>query len=73
MACWALLGLALPFIVGTWGAACLYRGFLGLCDNIPATRRQSRQCLLRRLILAWCACQTFVTPLVIFTLWRQLG
>jgi hypothetical protein len=73
IAVWAMLGLALPFIAGTWGAMCLYQGFVHLCDNIPSSRRESRQCLLRRLILAWCTCQTLVTPLVIYTLWRHLG
>jgi len=66
---WVLLGLALPFLAGVWGAVCLYEGFIGFADTIPAACRQSRQCFLRRLIVAWCGCYTLVTPLMIYTLW----
>jgi hypothetical protein len=67
------LGLLLPFIAGLWGALSLYRGFIGLADTIPAEFRRDRACLLRRLILAWSGCYTFVTPLVIYTLWQHLS
>jgi|SRR6185295_3272100 len=70
---WILLGLALPFLSGTWGAACLYRGFVCLEDTIPVLRRESRGCLLRRLVLAWSGCYTCVTPLMIYTLWNSLA
>jgi hypothetical protein len=70
---WVLLGLALPFIAGIWGAVCLYRGFVCLDDTIPSTRREARSCLLRRLILAWSGCYTCVTPLMIYTLWNSLA
>ncbi len=68
-----VLGLALPFVAGIWGAVCLYRGFVGLADTMTCQRRQSRTCFLRRLLLAWCGCYTLVTPLMIFTLWDGLS
>lgn len=68
-----LIALALPFLAGIWGAISLYRGFLGLADTIPAHYRGGRHCLLRRLILAWSGVYTFVTPLVIYSLWQHLS
>lgn len=73
LAIWVLLGLALPFFAGLWGVANLYRGFVCLADTIPQPRRHSRECFLRRLILAWCACGTAVTPLMVYTLWNSLS
>ena len=70
---WVILGLTLPFLAGLWGAVCLYQGFVCLADTIPAQHRSRRECFLRRLILAWCGCYTFVTPLMIYTLWNHLG
>ncbi|HEX3870343.1 MAG TPA: hypothetical protein VHV77_07905 [Pirellulales bacterium] len=70
---YAILGLALPFIAGTWGAFCQYRGFMEMCDTIPERRRTRRTCMLRRLIIAWSGCYTFVTPLVIYSLWEHLA
>jgi hypothetical protein len=70
---WVVVGLSLPFVAGLWGAVCLYRGFVCLEDTIPALRRESRGCLLRRLILAWSGCYTCVTPLMIYTLWNSLA
>jgi hypothetical protein len=68
-----LLALALPFLAGIWGAISLYRGFVDLADTIPAEYRGARQCLLRRLIFAWSGVYTFVTPLVIYSLWQHLS
>lgn len=68
-----LLALALPFLAGIWGAISLYRGFVALADTIPAEFRGNRRCLLRRLILAWSGVYTFVTPLVIYSLWLHLS
>lgn len=68
-----VVGLALPFIAGLWGARSLYRGFTSLADTIPQPCRYDRTCLLRRLILAGSGCYTFVTPLVIYTLWQHLS
>ena len=70
---WVLLGLALPFLAGVWGAGCLYEGFVGFSDTIPASCRKNRECFLRRLILTWCGCYTFVTPLMIYTLWNHFS
>ena len=67
------IGLALPFIAGFAGAANLYEGFVGLADTMTGPRCASRQCFLRRLILAWVGCATFVTPVVIYSLWHFLS
>lgn len=64
------LGLLLPFVAGIWGVKTLYDGFLALRDTICGERRESRACLLRRLLLAWCACYTAVTPLMVYVLWN---
>jgi len=66
---WTVFGLALPFLAGLWGAINLYQGFVSLADTMPAACRTDRECFLRRLICAWCGCFTFVTPVVIFSLW----
>lgn len=66
-------GLVLPFVAGIWGVKTLYEGFLSLRDTICAERRESRACLLRRLLLAWCACYTAVTPLMVYVLWNYLS
>lgn len=70
---YALLILALPFLAGIWGAACLYRGFVALADTMSERDRCRRGCLLRRLVLAWSGCYTFVTPLVIYSLWQHVA
>ena len=67
------LGLALPFIAGLWGVRSLYVGFVGLADTLPPERRCQRECFLRRLVLAWSACYTVVTPVVIYSLWNYLS
>lgn len=69
LAC-VLFGLMLPFVAGVWGVKTLYEGFLTLRDTICTERRESRTCLLRRLLLAWCACYTAVTPLMVYVLWN---
>ena len=67
------LGLALPFIAGMWGARSLYLGFVALADTIACDPRGERVCFLRRLLLAWCGCYTFVTPVMIYALWNYLA
>lgn len=67
------IGLALPFIAGLRGARSLFLGFVGLADTIPADCRRDRACLLRRLILAESGLYTFVTPLVIYSIWQHLS
>jgi hypothetical protein len=64
------LGLALPFVAGVWGAWSIYRGFLTMADTLPACRRERRTCFLRRLTVAWAACYSVVTPVMIWTLWN---
>jgi hypothetical protein len=68
-----VFGLLLPFLAGLWGVKTLYDGFLELRDTICVERRESRACLLRRLLLAWCACYTAVTPLMVYVLWNFLA
>ncbi len=70
---YALLGLSLPFLAGTWGAVSLYRSFTGMAETIPLCGRTRRACMLRRLIVAWSGCYTFVTPLVIYSLWDHIA
>jgi hypothetical protein len=69
----AVIALLLPFIAGLFGVVALYEGFMSLADTIPAERRVARRCLLRRLVLAWSGCYTFVTPWVIYALWHHLA
>jgi hypothetical protein len=65
--------LALPFVAGLWGARSLYLGFVALADTISCGWPGERLCFLRRLLLAWCGCYTFVTPVMIYSLWNYLG
>jgi hypothetical protein len=68
-----VLGLALPFWAGLAGVHSLFVGFTALADTLPACRRARRGCFLRRLTLAWSACYTAVTPLMIYWLWKALS
>jgi len=67
------LGLILPFIAGLWGTFSLYHSFANLCDTLPLERRWDRTCFLRRLVAAWAACYTAVSPVMIYTLWERLA
>lgn len=66
------LGLALPFIAGLWGVFSLFQGFMRLADTLPGGCDGKRTCFLRRMTLAWSACYTAVTPLMIYSLWIHL-
>ena len=66
------LGLVLPFIAGLWGTRSLYVGFSGMADTLPPDRRARRACFLSRLVIAWSAVYTVVTPVMIFTLWEAM-
>lgn len=70
---WSAFGLVLPFVAGFCGAICLYQGFVAMADTMCESKRNRRECFLRRLIFAWCGCFTFVTPVVIYSLWDWLG
>jgi hypothetical protein len=65
------IGLLLPFLAGLWGAYSLYSGFMRLAGTLPGHCRAQRSCFLRRLTLAWAACYTAVTPLMIHALWTH--
>jgi hypothetical protein len=65
------IGLVLPFIAGLWGVYSIYHGFMRLADTLPGRCRDRRTCFLRRLTLAWVACYTAVTPLMIHALWTN--
>jgi hypothetical protein len=67
------VGLILPFVAGLWGTRSLYVGFDELCDRMPKEFQANRACFLRRLILAWCGCYTAVAPVMIATVWQNLG
>jgi hypothetical protein len=68
-----VLGLLLPFVAGLWGVTVLYASFTDLADTLPACRHGRRACFLRRLTLAWSACYTAVTPVMIYWLWMRLA
>jgi hypothetical protein len=67
------LGLVLPFVAGLWGTLSIYRGVMVFADTLPPERRCRRACFLRRLVLAWAACYTAVTPVMIYTLWDHFS
>jgi hypothetical protein len=67
------VGLVLPFLAGLWGTRSLYVGFGELCDRMPEEFQANRACFLRRLIFAWCGCYTAVAPVMIATVWQNLG
>ena len=67
------LGLALPFVAGLWGIRSLFVGFTDLADTLPSHRQARRASFLRRLTLAWSACYTAVTPVMIYWLWMRLA
>jgi hypothetical protein len=67
------LGLLLPFIAGLWGVRALYVGFTRLGETMRPDRRESRTSFLRRLTLAWAACYSVVTPVMIHALWRHFS
>jgi hypothetical protein len=65
------IGLVLPFAAGLWGVNSIYQGFMRLANTLPGRCRDQRTCFLRRLTLAWAACYTAVTPLMIHSLWTH--
>jgi len=67
------LGLALPFVAGLWGVRSLFVGFTDLAETLPDSRKAHRARFLRRLTLAWSACYTTVTPVMIYWLWTRLA
>jgi hypothetical protein len=67
------LGLALPFVAGLWGVHRLFVGFTDLAETLPARRKAHRAVFLRRLTLAWSACYTTVTPVMIYWLWTRFA
>jgi hypothetical protein len=67
------VGLALPFVAGLWGVKTLFLGFADLADTVPVCLKFERACFLRRLTVAWAACYTAVTPLMIIWLWTRLS
>ena len=68
-----MLGLALPFIAGLWGVKTLFLGFRISPTRCRPFARQSDARFLRRLTVAWAACYTAVTPVMIFWLWTRLS
>jgi hypothetical protein len=65
------IGLVLPFLAGLWGVYSIYHGIMRLVDTLPDRCRDRRACFLQRLTLAWAACYTAVTPLMIHALWTH--
>ena len=67
------LGLALPFVAGLWGVQTLFVGFTDLADTLPACRKADARVLPAPADLAWSACYTAVTPVMIYWLWTRLA
>jgi hypothetical protein len=67
------LGLLLPFVAGLWGVKTLFLGFKDLGDTMAPSRKAERARFLRRLTVAWAACYTAVTPVMIIWLWTRLS
>lgn len=67
------LGMPLPFLAGLFGTYSLYQGLAGFADTLPPARRARRECFLRRLVIAWAACYTAVSPVMIHSLWVTLA
>jgi hypothetical protein len=67
------LGLALPFVAGLWGVKTLFLGFADLAETMAPCQKRERACFLRRLTVAWAACYTAVTPVMIIWLWMRLS
>ncbi|MBJ6762021.1 hypothetical protein JGU66_14700 [Myxococcaceae bacterium JPH2] len=66
------MGVVLPFFVGLWGVAAVYRGFVHLAGHLPMTH-QRRAGFLRRLVLAWGAVYTAVAPVALWRLGEAFG
>jgi hypothetical protein len=67
------VGLALPFVAGLWGLRAIHRGIADLAAEMPQAWRCRRECLLRRLTLAWAAVYTAVLPVMIYRLWEYIA
>jgi hypothetical protein len=68
-----MVGLALPFVAGLWGLRTIHRGIADLAAEMPQEWRCRRECLLRRLTLAWAAVYTAVLPVMIYRLWEYIA
>jgi hypothetical protein len=68
-----VVGLALPFVAGLWGLRAIHRGIADLAAEMPPAWRCRRECLLRRLTLAWAAVYTAVLPVMIYRLWEYIA
>ena len=71
---WVLaVGCLLPFFAGLWGLGSLRGAFLRLAHARPPAAGIVRPVFLCRMLQAWGLVYVAVSPLVIWTLWRQLG
>jgi hypothetical protein len=68
-----VVGLALPFVAGLWGLRAIHRGIADLAAEMPPEWRCRRECLLRRLTMAWAAVYTAVLPVMIYRLWEYVA
>ena len=66
----ALVGVALPFLVGLSGVRSLYRSFKELLDKelVPITHERRGNFVLR-LVICWCGVFSVVCPVA---LWRYI-
>jgi hypothetical protein len=66
------VGLLLPFAVGLWGVAALYRAFSSLAGHLPKTHERRGNFLLR-MVLAWSAVYTAIAPIALWRIAAALG
>lgn len=67
-----LFGALLPFLVGLTGIHALYRGFVGLAEQLPPTHLR-RGHYLRRMMLCWVAIFAVISPIALARLFDALG
>jgi hypothetical protein len=67
-----LCGLGLPFFVGLFGIAALYRSFRSLLTVLPITHERRGRFLLR-MVLAWGAVYSAVAPVALYRFVEALG
>ena len=66
------MGFYLPFLVGLFGIASLYRSFRSLLKVLPITHERRGRFLLR-MVLAWGAVYSAVAPVALYRFVEALG
>ena len=66
------VGLWLPFVVGLFGVAALYRAFQSLAWHLPRTHERRGNFLLR-MVLCWAGVYSTIAPIALWALASALG